>query len=120
MDLKQLQELGGIIPSTPVERTVAWTRIADGGEEVTDTFTVRIKKLSAGEMERLWEDARANPTRSHMAALIASCLHLGDDGKERISYDQAYALDLALAESLLDAIDTVNPLKRRRGNAPKN
>ncbi len=120
MDLKQLQELGGIVPPTPVEQTVSWTRIADNGEEVTETFAVRIKKLSAGEMERLWDDARANPSRSHMAALIAASLHLGDDGKERISYDQAFTLDLTLMEALLDAVDKVNPFQRRKGKAPKN
>ena len=120
MDLQQLRDLGAFVPHEPVTKTVSWTRVADDGNELTDTFTVRIKKHSAGDMERLWSDARAKPDRSHMAALISASVLLGDEGDDRLTYDQAYALDLGLAEAILDAIDTVNPFKQKRGTPAKN
>jgi len=50
----------------------------------------------------------------------AASVYLGDEGTEQLTYDQAFMLDLGLAEALLDAIDAVNPFKRRRGIPAKN
>ena len=114
MDLNRLRELGGFVPPTPEKQEVTWQPIE--GEPVT--FSVHIKKLSAGTIEKLW--SKTGQDRSHMAALIAEAVMLGDEGKERLSYDQAFDLDPSLAESLILAIDTVNPLKRRSVTAAKN
>ena len=54
MDLRQLEEKGGFVPSAPIVKEVSWTHTPlDATEEVTDTFTVHVKKLSFGAIEQL-------------------------------------------------------------------
>jgi hypothetical protein len=121
MDLQQLQALGGFVPQVPVVREVSWTHPGPDGEDVTDTFTVRVKKLSAGEIERLFDAAREKPDQSYTARMIAETIVLEDEGNTRLTYDQAFGLDPTLAEVLLvDAVHFVNPLRRRKGAAAKN
>lgn len=107
MDLKKLRDMGGIVPSAPVKTEVSWTHVAEGGE-VTDTFTVHIKKHSFGTIERLFAVDGADPERSRAAVLISESVMLGDDGSERISYEDAFQLDAGLAKVLMDAISAVN------------
>ena len=116
MDIETLRELGGLVSPTPVEREVTWQpKNEDGslrGEPVT--FTVRIKKLSAGMGERLWIKDDAAPLangdatkadRSTQAALLAASLFIGD---RLITYEEAYQLDPTLATEFAKAINAVN------------
>lgn len=114
MDVKKLQELGGIIPPTPVKQEVTWQ--PPEGDPVT--FTVHIKKLSGGALERLW--TKTSKDQSNAAALIADAVFLGDEGKEKFSYQQAFDLSPTLMDELIQAIDAVNPIKRRTVAAAKN
>jgi hypothetical protein len=118
MDLKQLQDLGGFVPQAPVIKEVAWSHLNDEGQEVTDTFTVHVKKLSAGMVEKLWADAGKKPDQSYAARMITETIRLGDDGMSELTYEQAYLLDPSLAETLLEQVHAVNPLNRKR--AAKN
>lgn len=108
MDLKKLRESGGFVPSTPVAREISWTHVGPNGDEVTDTFTVHVKKLSFGLIERLYAVDDKDPERSRMAGFISESVTLGDKGKERISYEDAFQLDPGLAQVLMDAIGAVN------------
>jgi uncharacterized protein YcnI len=115
MDLKQLQDLGGFVPQQPVTKEVTWSRLGPDGEDVTDTFTVHVRKLSSGMIERLWAEAGKKPDQSYSARMIAATVLLGDDGTTELSYDEAFRLDPTLAEALLeDAVHPVNPLNRRK------
>lgn len=106
MDLNKLRELGGIIPQTPVIKQVTWTPPAiDGVAQEEVTFTVRVKKLSFGLVERLLAD-REN--RSNMASIISGSIILGDEGTESLTYDDAFQLETGLANSLITAISDVN------------
>jgi hypothetical protein len=119
MDLQRLQDLGGFVPSTPVTREVSWTHPGPDGQDVTDTFTVRVKKLSVGEIERLFDEAGKKPDQSYTARMIAETIVLDGDG--RFTYDQAFGLDPTLAAVLLtDAVHVVNPLRRHKGGGAKN
>lgn len=119
MDLQWLQDSGGIVPQVPVTKEVSWTHLNPEGDEVTDTFSVRVKRLTVGELERLWAEAGKNPGRSHSATMLSETVILGDEGEERLSYEQAFRLDPTLADALLaDAVNPVNPL--RRGKSAKN
>ena len=115
MDLNQLREKGGFVSLTPVSQEVSWTRPSPEGEDVTDTFTVRIKKFSAGAIERLWADSGKAKDQSSSAYLISKAVFLGDEGEQMLGYDDAFQLDPTLAEALIETIDKVNPLKRRKG-----
>jgi hypothetical protein len=111
MDLAELQKIGGFVPLEPVTTDVTWT--PPEGDQVT--FTVLVKRLSAGSLERLWTDARKD--RSHSAMLIAESVLLGE---ERLTYEQAFQLAPSLATALLDCIDRVNPQKKQTVAAAKN
>lgn len=108
MDLKQLREKGGIVPSTPVKHEVSWTHAAEDGSEVTDTFTVHVRKHSFGTIERMFATDPKDPERSRAAVAISESIMLGEDGSERISYADAFQLDAALARLLIRAINQVN------------
>jgi hypothetical protein len=113
MDLKTLRERGGIVPSAPVKREVTWKHVTDDLGEVTDTFTVHIRRLSCGTIDRIRAAARSvvngnEPEFSERALIISGSVLLGDDGSERISYEVADSLDPALAEALIDACNAVN------------
>jgi hypothetical protein len=118
MDLQWLRDNGGIVPQTPVTREVSWTHPGPDGQDVTDTFTVRVKKLSAGAIERLYAESGKRTRTSYSATMIAETIVLGEEGDERLTYEQAFDLDPTLAEVLLrDAVHHVNPVRRRSDEA---
>lgn len=121
MDLQWLQANGGLVAQAPVVRTVSWTHLGPEGQEVTDTFSVRVRKLSVGDVERLVSESSRKPGRSYTASIIAESILLGEQGNDRFTYEQAFQLDPSLAEVLLeDAVNPVNPLRRRKGGDAKN
>jgi hypothetical protein len=99
MDLRELKAKGGFVSAEPVPTEVTWKR----GED-SDTFTVHVVKQSFGAIEKLFGGA---DDRSRSASFIAECIRLGN-GKERLTYDDAYALDPGLATVLVEAINKVN------------
>ena len=110
MDLQQLRERGGIVPSAPVRTEVSWTHPGDDGQDVTDTFTVYVVKHSFGTVERLVLAERHDADASNRALLISQSIRLGEDGSESLSYEDAFQLEPRLARALLDAIYAVNGL----------
>lgn len=106
MNLKELKARGGFISPIPVKRDVEWKHIdPTSGEEVTDKFSVFVKRQSFGAIERLFV---ANDDRSKSATFISECILLGDDAKDRMTYEDAYQLDPGLAAVLVKAINEVN------------
>lgn len=110
MNLKQLRERGGFVSAKPVKKSVTWKQVDDlsgAGEDVT--FDVWVSKLSFGMIESL---ATAPDRRSRNAALIAEAIRLGDEGKDALSYQDAYQLKPSLARALVIAIAEVNALPK--------
>jgi hypothetical protein len=114
MDLAELQKIGGFVPSEPVKVKVDWN--PPEGEPVS--FDVHVRKLSAGALERLWVDTRTDQSSS--ATMISTAVLLGDKADQRLTYDQAFQLEPSLATALLEAVDQVNPRKKRTVAAAKN
>ena len=109
MDLRQLEEKGGFVPSAPIVKEVSWTHTPPGAtEEVTDTFTVHVKKLSFGAIEQLLSPDNKQSERAKMSAFIATTIMLGDDGKQAFPFAKAFQLDPGLANALMTAINEVN------------
>jgi hypothetical protein len=106
MDIETLRQLGGIVSPTPVEREVTWQpRDEEGsprGEPVT--FTVRIKRLSAGMQER-WLAGDSKDDRAKYAALLSQTLFIGDD---LISYEDAYQLAPTLQIEFARHVNKIN------------
>jgi hypothetical protein len=117
MDLKQLREMGGFIPSKPVKRTVTWQPLDDNGQPAGDqlTFDIHVKKLSFGAIERLMDER--NVDRARMAAFISDSVSLGEEGKEKLSYQDAYQLDPTLATVFMQAVSVVNGTARQANGA---
>ncbi len=110
MDLKQLRERGAFIPAAPVAYEVSWTHPDTLGSEVTDTFTVHVVKHSAGSVERLRQAVSRDQDKLWTPLLISESIRLGDDGSERLTFEDASRLDYGLATALVDAINSVNRL----------
>ena len=116
MKLQDLKDKGGFVPSAPIPMEVTWARTGPDGE-LSDTFTIHVKRQSFGSIERLLLTDPKDQDRSQSARFIAETILLGDKGKEAISYAEAYALEPSLAGVFLKAINEVNGSAR---NEPKN
>ena len=107
MDLQQLRDIGGLVSQTPVTKEITWTPPdKDGVAQEPVIFTVRVKKLSFGMVERMW--AVDIEDRSNMATVVSASILLGTEGEERFSYEDAFQLEPGLARSLMTAIGEVN------------
>ncbi|WP_277590505.1 phage tail assembly chaperone family protein, TAC [Pseudomonas chlororaphis] len=116
MNLKQLKAKGGIVDSLPVRKEVSWTHLdSKSGKEVTDTFTLHIRRQSFGVIERLFTQGETEQSRN--ASYIAASVSLGDEGTEALSYDDAYSLEPTLGFVILNAVNEVNGTG---GTAAKN
>lgn len=117
MKLSDLRKRGAIVDRAPVPKEVIWTRIDADGVEQSDTFTIHVKKHSFGDLERLFTADPSDAQRSVMANAISESIFLGEGGVERISYQDAYQLEMSLAQVFLKALNEVNG---RRAGEPEN
>lgn len=101
MNLKELRAKGAFVSAHPVKKSVTWQ--SESGEVAFDVY---IKRLSFGDYERLF--LAESDDRSRMARVLCETIKLGDEGKETLSYQDAYQLDASLARVLLDAVNGVN------------
>jgi hypothetical protein len=110
MNLEQLVATGGLVQNGPVEKQISWA-----GEP----RRVFVKTLSYADHERILrlcgvfggdDGESSGRDASSNAAVIAVAIRLGDDAKERLTYDQACALHPDLARELLRVVDEVNHL----------
>lgn len=110
MNLKQLRERGGFVPSAPVKKSIVWkTTDEKSGAEEDVAFDIFVRKLSFGMVESIATDPDG---KSRNATLISLAVVLGDDGKETLSYTDAYQLKPSLARAMVIAIAEVNALPK--------
>lgn len=110
MDTKQLRAKGAFIATDMEPVEVSWTHAdPESGEEMTDTFTVFVRRLSAGWLDRVFARTRVGgPGISRTAALISEGIGFGEGGAERLTYEEAFQLDFDLANELANAFNKVN------------
>jgi hypothetical protein len=101
MKLSELKSKGGFVPTEPVKVSVRWER-----PDETMEFDVHVRRLPAGEFERIYADPK-DKERSKTAALISACILFGEKADESISYKDAYQLEPSLASALINAITEV-------------
>lgn len=106
MNLQELKAKGGLVESAPVLKPITWTHEGEDGQLVTDDFTVLVKRQSFAVIERLY--APEEQERSRNTKLIAECVLFGEEGDERLTYEQAQDLQPGLAFLLLAAVHEVN------------
>lgn len=116
MNLEELKAKGGLVPQKPIPRAVTWTHTVDG-EEMTETFTIHVKRRSFGDVERAFLIDPKNEDMSRSAQFIADSIFLGEDGTEPLTYEIAYQLEPSLAKVFMAEIREVNEMGQK---APKN
>lgn len=104
--LKELQALGGFVPDKPVKKEIKFS--LDSDDELT--AVIHVKKLSVGEYEAMFMSGEEG--RSKSARVISDTISLGPDGKERLTFEQAYKLHPRLAAAMFDAFKEVNLAKK--------
>lgn len=104
--LKELRGLGAFIPDKPIKKEIKFK--LDSDEELS--ASIHVKRLSIGDYESLI--LNETDTRSRTAKMISSAITLGDDGKERISFEDAYRLHPSLAGAMISAFNEVNSAKK--------
>ena len=78
IDLDGLQKIGGFVSAEPVKTEVTWTP----QEGDTVTFTVFVKRLSGGAMERLWAKTQKDD-RAQGAMVLSEAVTLGEKGEQK-------------------------------------
>lgn len=114
MDLAKLRETGGFVPLTPVAHEVTWK---PPGADESVTFTVHIRKLSFGAVEKLWGGIEKDADKSRIASFISSTVLLGENGTEALTYQDAFQLEPTLATVFIEAVNAVNGIS---GASEKN
>lgn len=109
MNLKELRAKGAFLSGKPVKvPDLEWEHIGPDGEKIVEKFDVFVLKHSFGSMERVIRVDPDDPERSRNAAMVAESIRFDKDGKDRMSYAEAYALDPSLAMVFIKAINEVN------------
>lgn len=106
--LKELKAQGAVVSDKPIPKEIEYT--LDGE---TYKATVHIKRFGIGEYESLFSNDADK--RSRTALTIAQAVTLGSDGKERITFEDAYRLRPELAAAMLAAFNEVNVPKKPSG-----
>lgn len=118
MKLADLRSRGGIVDRAPIPKEVTWTRTDADGVELSDTFTIYVRKHSFGALERLFTPDEKAHDRSRSAYAISESIYLGEGGVESISYEDAFQLDPTLAAVFLKALNEVNGKKKAGDENP--
>lgn len=108
--LKELKAAGGFVPSKPIPKHISYSY--DDTDFEADIF---VKKLSLGEYEAML--GLDGDKRSRSALMISSSIKFDGDGKEGISFEDAYRLRPELGDALLAAFREVNIPKKSSGRA---
>src|SRR5690625_2333803 len=97
MKLTDLEKKGGIVSDELVKRKAKWNG---------DDIDFYVKMLSFGDIDRTYNGSDMDASQA--ATLISKSVRLGDDGSEKLTYDQAYSLTPALATIFADHVMSVN------------
>lgn len=103
--IKDLQALGAFVSDQTVEREIAFKI---GGEDYK--ATIHVRRLSAGDYEELILSQQKG--RSSMAEIISKAIRLGKDGRESMTFEQAYKLEQSVATAMVNAFNEVNASKK--------
>lgn len=119
MDLKALEKLGAFVSHDSVKAKVVWNTVDENGEPLAHDFDVTVVRPSYGEIEDVVSQAEGKI--GIQSSLISTCIRLGKDGEQRLSYEQVRSLDPGLATALVNAIKDagVDLAKKQNRQPPK-
>lgn len=103
MDLKQLQEIGGIVSEKPIDKKVKWRRLDSEGKYVDSEFVVQVLVLPYGQIEEIMLSAGAGRS----ARFVSAAIRL-NKGKESLTVEQAGSLNPVLFKEFIRVFNEVN------------
>ena len=106
MNLTELKAAGGLVGGAMVKKAVVWKHEDAKGKPVTDKFSIFVMPQSFGMIEKLFSASDSEQSRN--AKYISTCVTLGENGEEAISYEDAYRLNPGLGWAILAAVHEVN------------
>ncbi|MBW9244199.1 phage tail assembly chaperone family protein, TAC [Pseudomonas paracarnis] len=106
MNLTELKAAGGLVGGAMVKKAVVWKHEDAKGKAVTDKFSIFVMPQSFGMIEKLFSASDSEQSRN--AKYISTCVTLGENGEEAISYEDAYRLNPGLGWAILAAVHEVN------------
>lgn len=119
MNLEQLKAKGGVVADALVPKKVDWKHVDHSGKEVTEKFTVHVRRHAFGVMEAMFAGGEAESYKN--ARYLAASILLGKDGDEPLPYEDAVNLDSGLGLVLLNVVNEVNnPPVKKKSPPPKN
>jgi len=114
LTLERIRSIGGIVTAKTETRDVKWRGInPETGRRIKCTYTVEVKRMAFGWIDRVTREARSTATNGHdEAQSIGATLISGGVlfGGESLSYHDALQLDPELANELLRAFYEVNAM----------
>jgi hypothetical protein len=108
INLQQLNDLGGFIPDELVKKEIKFKLDEEGEEHVAEIF---VRRLSIGVHEAIWRNATED--MSQTAKMLAEAIRLGENGEEKLTYEDAYRLHPKIALAMSQAIGEVNGGERK-------
>lgn len=117
MNLDDLISKGGLVDTALVKKKGVWKRLGTNSEgqeiELEDEVGFFVKRASHAMFKTSIEGAfESGEKLEQNSALIASHIRLGEDGKEVLTYEQAYSLESSLARVFMDAINEIYSKKK--------
>lgn len=103
--LKNLQDLGAFVGDKPLKKEITFKV-----DDVENTATIHVRRLSTGDYESLLLSEEKG--RSRTAEIIQQCIRLGEEGEEALTYEQAYNLLPAVGAAMVNAFNEVNAAKK--------
>jgi len=112
-NLAAIKAAGGVVPAAPIKVDGVWERYAEDQETIlSDEFSVWVYKQSLGRFSDL-HSLDLKDRNAVAMALSKTVAFENDKGRpEQLSYDDAYMLDLGLANAILECARKVNPLPK--------
>lgn len=101
LQIASLEETGGLVSETPIEREIDWYEVVDG-KRVPAKYTVHVLRLPFKKIEDV-----TRSSRSVTVGLIAEGV-LFDGGQTKLTPEQADRLAPELITQLIDAFNEVN------------
>ncbi|WP_122559707.1 phage tail assembly chaperone family protein, TAC [Pseudomonas viridiflava] len=106
MNLAELKKKGGVVAEVLVKKEVKWTHTDSKGADVTDKFTVHVRRHTFGKMEGMFTGDEAEKSKN--ASYLSASVMLGAKGDEPLPFDDAMNLDPGLGWALMTAVNEVN------------
>lgn len=103
--LKELTASGAFAPKELVRKEISFD--IDGQ---TCNATIHVKALGIGDYEAIYNDK--DDKKSQTASAISEAILLGENGTERLSFEQAFRLKPEVANAMLTAFGEVNNPKK--------